>query len=106
MLVLLPVYWLLMSLASYRALIQLVLRPHKWEKTPHRGRQAAAEVKLERVKGIEPSYAAWEAAVLPLNYTRLRPGDIRPQAAKGNRRPRAAAALLLRARLAGMLSGA
>jgi hypothetical protein len=22
---------------------------------------------LERVKGIEPSYAAWEAAVLPLN---------------------------------------
>jgi hypothetical protein len=26
---------------------------------------------LERVKGIEPSYEAWEAAVLPLNYTRL-----------------------------------
>lgn len=26
---------------------------------------------LERVKGIEPSYAAWEATVLPLNYTRL-----------------------------------
>ncbi len=26
--------------------------------------------KNERVKGIEPSYAAWEAAVLPLNYTR------------------------------------
>ncbi len=26
--------------------------------------------RLERVKGIEPSYAAWEAAVLPLNYTR------------------------------------
>ncbi len=28
------------------------------------------ELELERVKGIEPSYAAWEAAVLPLNYTR------------------------------------
>lgn len=28
-------------------------------------------VRLERVKGIEPSYAAWEATVLPLNYTRL-----------------------------------
>ena len=27
---------------------------------------------VERVKGIEPSYAAWEAAVLPLNYTRAR----------------------------------
>ncbi len=25
---------------------------------------------MERVNGIEPSYAAWEAAVLPLNYTR------------------------------------
>jgi hypothetical protein len=25
---------------------------------------------LERAKGIEPSYAAWEAAVLPLNYAR------------------------------------
>lgn len=25
---------------------------------------------LERVKGIEPSYPAWEAGVLPLNYTR------------------------------------
>ena len=28
---------------------------------------------MERVKGIEPSYAAWEAAVLPLNYTRSVP---------------------------------
>ncbi len=31
------------------------------------GRESA----VERVKGIEPSYAAWEAAVLPLNYTRM-----------------------------------
>jgi hypothetical protein len=30
---------------------------------------------VERVKGIEPSYAAWEAAVLPLNYTRDCAGD-------------------------------
>ena len=30
-----------------------------------------AIIKMERVKGIEPSYAAWEAAVLPLNYTRI-----------------------------------
>ena len=29
---------------------------------------------VERVKGIEPSYAAWEAAVLPLNYTRMKTG--------------------------------
>ena len=25
---------------------------------------------MERVKGIEPSLEAWEAPVLPLNYTR------------------------------------
>ena len=28
------------------------------------------EAQLERVKGIEPSLSAWEAEVLPLNYTR------------------------------------
>lgn len=27
---------------------------------------------VERVMGIEPTLAAWEAAVLPLNYTRMR----------------------------------
>jgi hypothetical protein len=27
--------------------------------------------KLERVKGIEPSFQAWEAHVLPLNHTRV-----------------------------------
>jgi hypothetical protein len=26
---------------------------------------------MERVTGIEPAYFAWEANVLPLNYTRL-----------------------------------
>ena len=25
---------------------------------------------MERAKGIEPSYRAWEALVLPLNYAR------------------------------------
>ncbi len=29
-------------------------------------------MKMERVKGIEPSSSAWEAAALPLSYTRLR----------------------------------
>ena len=27
---------------------------------------------LERMKGIEPSYQAWEARILPLNYTRMK----------------------------------
>lgn len=26
---------------------------------------------VERVKGIEPSYSAWEADILPMNYTRV-----------------------------------
>ena len=26
---------------------------------------------MERVRGIEPPYSAWEADVLPLNYTRI-----------------------------------
>ena len=26
---------------------------------------------MERVKGVEPSLRAWEAPVLPLNYTRF-----------------------------------
>ena len=33
--------------------------------------QLSMTQRLERVKGIEPSYEAWEAAVLPLNYTRI-----------------------------------
>ena len=33
-------------------------------------RRSRLRSKLERVKGIEPSYPAWKAGVLPLNYTR------------------------------------
>ena len=33
--------------------------------------------RLERAKGIEPSYEAWEASVLPLNYAR-RPRIVAP----------------------------
>ena len=39
----------------------------------------------ERVKGIEPSCAAWEAAVLPLNYTREEIFDFRFAIADCNR---------------------
>ena len=31
----LPFYWLLASLAAYRALFQLFTRPHHWDKTQH-----------------------------------------------------------------------
>jgi cellulose synthase/poly-beta-1,6-N-acetylglucosamine synthase-like glycosyltransferase len=40
-LILLPLYWLLMSLASYRAVFELALRPHHWAKTPHSQRHGA-----------------------------------------------------------------
>ena len=45
--------------------------PHK---TPDRSpgpRCRDGKGKVERVMGIEPTLAAWEAAVLPLNYTRV-----------------------------------
>ncbi len=34
-LVTIPIYWLLLSLAAWRAVIQLVIAPHHWEKTEH-----------------------------------------------------------------------
>jgi len=30
-----PLYWLLISAATYRAVWQLLRDPHRWEKTPH-----------------------------------------------------------------------
>jgi cellulose synthase/poly-beta-1,6-N-acetylglucosamine synthase-like glycosyltransferase len=32
---LVPIYWLMMSIASLKALKQIILRPHYWEKTTH-----------------------------------------------------------------------
>ncbi len=32
--------------------------------------QSLRLILVERVRGIEPPYQAWEACVLPLNYTR------------------------------------
>ena len=39
---LMPVYWLAISYAAYRALWQLIWAPFYWEKTEHAGRRAAA----------------------------------------------------------------
>src|ERR687895_92615 len=30
-----PLYWVFMSIAAWRALFQLILKPHHWEKTAH-----------------------------------------------------------------------
>ena len=51
---------------------------------------------LERVKGIEPSYEAWEAAVLPLNYTR----GLKPKFSASRTEPAVKMALGLRPALA------
>lgn len=37
-----PFYWLMLSLAAWRAIIQLLRAPHLWEKTPH-GAQGGTE---------------------------------------------------------------
>ena len=38
---LMPLYWLLISAAAYRAAVQLVRAPYLWEKTPHTRRNGA-----------------------------------------------------------------
>ena len=45
------------------------------------------EQEVERVMGIEPTYAAWKAAVLPLNYTRNRRANHTPRACLVNSPP-------------------
>lgn len=39
---------------------------------------------MERVRGIEPPYSAWEAAALPLSYTRAGPVSARAAIATGS----------------------
>ena len=40
-------------------------------KHKNRRRRMIACDELERLMGVEPTYAAWEAAVLPMNYSRI-----------------------------------
>lgn len=35
MLFTLPFYWILISIAGWRAFVHLIVKPHEWEKTPH-----------------------------------------------------------------------
>ncbi len=44
------------------------MKKRKWTKC---FRILSHSLDLERMKGIEPSYQAWEARILPLNYTRM-----------------------------------
>ena len=56
-----------------------VSQPNRYKSPPHRLNQRSLQRKppahrrhshVERVTGIEPALSAWEAEVLPLNYTR------------------------------------
>ena len=47
--VLLPVYWVLHSIAAYKAFWQLIFNPHYWEKTQH-GTSRVTQNALEEVK--------------------------------------------------------
>ena len=62
----LPLYWLLMAPACIRALWQLAVRPHLWEKTPHvgmvgtagtDGAPTEAERPPERRSAVAPTFA-------------------------------------------------
>jgi hypothetical protein len=49
-----PLYWVLMSIASLRAAIQLVVDPFHWEKTTH-GLAATDEAVVEPVRIVPPA---------------------------------------------------
>jgi len=50
-----PVYWLLHSIASYKALWQLIVKPHYWEKTTHGISALSAEADLTKAGvGVPP----------------------------------------------------
>ena len=62
--------------------------------TPPASPDAQLLMRMERVMGIEPTLAAWEAAVLPLNYTRAEDDECtgaRAARSSARRRPEPAA---------------
>ncbi|GAC1651843.1 MAG: hypothetical protein NVS4B12_22940 [Ktedonobacteraceae bacterium] len=59
---LIPLYWIMMSMAAYIAFYQLIVKPHYWEKTQH-GNHLAPAAKT-RVLSASPQLAFEERAVL------------------------------------------
>jgi hypothetical protein len=53
-LLLMPVYWLLLSLAAWRALFQLFRDPYRWEKTEH-GLARTSRLRAFRDSASSPS---------------------------------------------------
>ncbi len=64
-----PLYWCLHSLASYKALWQLVWKPHFWEKTTHgvsKIVKAENRLKRARLRRAQPSCARNQPSRFPL----------------------------------------
>jgi cellulose synthase/poly-beta-1,6-N-acetylglucosamine synthase-like glycosyltransferase len=75
-----PLYWLLMSVAGWKAAIQVVLKPHYWEKTRH------GLVEEDLVEPVEDG-GGWRPRPVPGGVAR---GGVRPPAggpAAGRERP-------------------
>ena len=51
-LILIPIYWLLLSLAAWRALVQFMHAPYRWEKTDHGFARSSLRAELAR-KALE-----------------------------------------------------
>jgi hypothetical protein len=54
-LLLIPVHWLLLSLAAWRALYQLVRDPYRWEKTEHGLAQTSRRARLRLGRAVFPN---------------------------------------------------
>ncbi len=79
-----PLYWLLMSVAAWKATLQLVVRPHYWEKTSH-------GLVAEEADPVEDTPRDWRPRVLDgeLHRDGVAGG---PQAARGRGERTASAA--------------
>ncbi len=49
-----PAFWLMISYAAWRAVIELKTNPFFWSKTPHRASQPASGATEEREAGMMP----------------------------------------------------
>jgi glycosyltransferase XagB len=81
-LLLTPLYWLLLSLAAWRALFQLLIDPQRWEKTEH------GLARTSRTAGSRPMTQVRQDARLPPRQKRpLVPQLVRPRTQIGPAAP-------------------
>ena len=72
-----PLYWLVMSMAAWRALWQLVRAPYHWEKTPHGLARSSLRAQRRRAASAVPpvrNFAARNHAAPPERVVDARAG--------------------------------